>query len=191
MEPYATESSGQGRYAVRVSLRCYLGHGASGTAASMAPFVSGLRKRGLDAVAIDLPRRKAEDALPAFHSVVPSAADVVVGGHSFGGRVASLAAAEPDAPYAALVLFSYPLHPPGRPERTDARIAHWPSIRCPVLLLSGESDPFAQIDLLRAAVPLLPDAQLVTYPRLGHGVRPVLEDALDRVAAFLADIDAT
>jgi predicted alpha/beta-hydrolase family hydrolase len=174
-----------------VSLRCFLGHGASGTAASMEPFVSGLRKRGLDAVAIDLPRRKAEDALPAFHSVVPSAADVVVGGHSFGGRVASLAAAEPDAPYAALVLFSYPLHPPGRPERTDARISHWPSIRCPVLLLSGESDPFAQIELLRAAVPLLPNAQLVTYPRLGHGVGPVLEDALDRVAAFLADIDAT
>ena len=151
----------------------------------MAPFVSGLRTRGLDAVAIDLPRRKAEDALPAFHSVVPSAADVVVGGHSFGGRVASLAAAEPDAPYAALVLFSYPLHPPGRPERTDARIAHWPSIRCPVLLLSGESDPFARIELLRARLPLLRDAELVTYPRLGHTLKPVLEDALGRAAAFL------
>ena len=57
-------------------------------------------------------------------------------------------------PYAALVLFSYPLHPPGAPERTEARIAHWPAIRCPVLLLSGESDPFARIDLLRAAVAL-------------------------------------
>ncbi len=100
-------------YAVEVSLRCFLGHGASGSAASMAPFVSGLRERGVEAVAIDLPKRKAEDAVPAFHLVVPSAADVVVGGHSFGGRVASLAAAEPGAPYAALVLFSYPLHPPG------------------------------------------------------------------------------
>ncbi len=101
------------------------------------------------------------------------------------GRVASLAAAEPDAPYAALVLFSYPLHPPGSPERTDARIAHWPAIRCPVLLLSGESDPFARIDLLRAAVPRLPDGTLVTYPRLGHTLQPVLDDVLDRVAAFL------
>ncbi len=116
----------------------------------MAPFVSGLRARGVTATAIDLPKRKAEDALPAFHLVVPSAADVAVGGHSFGGRVASLAAAEPDSPYAALVLFSYPLHPPGGQERTEARIAHWPDIRCPVLLLSGESDPFANIDLLRA-----------------------------------------
>ena len=128
-------------YPWRVELRCFLGHGASGTAASMAPFVDGLRARGLTATAIDLPRRRAEDALPAFHLVVPDGPDVAVGGHSYGGRVASLAAAEPDAPYVALVLFSYPLHPPGAPEKTEARIAHWPSIRCPVLLLSGRVGP--------------------------------------------------
>ena len=151
----------------------------------MAPFVTGLRRRGLDVVAIDLPRRKAEDALPAFHHVVPSGADVVVGGHSYGGRVASLAAAEPDAPYRGLVLFSYPLHPPGAPDRTAARVAHWPVIRCPVLLLSGEADPFARIELLRTSVGLLEDAELVTYPRLGHTLKPVLDDALDRAAAFL------
>jgi predicted alpha/beta-hydrolase family hydrolase len=116
---------------------------------------------------------------------VPDDADVVVGGHSFGGRVASLAAAEPDAPYAALVLFSYPLHPPGGPERAAARIEHWPRIRCPVLLLSGESDPFARIGLLRDGVRQLPHAELVTYPKLGHTLKPVLDDALDRVAAFL------
>lgn len=153
----------------------------------MAPFVKGLQARGVDAAAIDLPRRRAEDAVPAFHGVVPSAPDVVVGGHSYGGRVASLAAAEPDAPFAALILFSYPLHAPGGHDRAAARVAHWPRIRCPVLLLSGESDPFARIDLLRAAVPTLPDATLVTYPRLGHGLRPVLDDALDRVAAFLRE----
>jgi hypothetical protein len=151
----------------------------------MAPFVAGLRVRGIDAFAIDLPRRKAEEALSAFHLVVPSAPDVAVGGHSYGGRVASLAAAEPDAPYRALVLFSYPLHPPGAPERTAARIAHWPAIRCPVLLLSGESDPFARIDLLRSSVDQLGRAELVTYPRLGHGLGAVLEDVLDRTAAFL------
>lgn len=151
----------------------------------MAPFVAGLRRRGVDAVAIDLPRRKAEDAIPSFHLAVPSAPDVAVGGHSYGGRVASLAAAEPDAPYLALVLFSYPLHPPGSPERTAARVSHWPAIRCPVLLLSGESDPFAGIELLRTSVGLLERAELVTYPRLGHTLKPVLEDVLDRSAAFL------
>jgi predicted alpha/beta-hydrolase family hydrolase len=147
--------------------------------------VDGLAARGIAATAIDLPRRRAEDALPAFHLAVPSDRDVAVGGHSYGGRVASLAAAEPEALYVALVLFSYPLHPPGAQERTDARIAHWPAIRCPVLLLSGESDPFARIDLLRAAVGRLPRAELVTYPRLGHTLKPVLDDALDRTAAFL------
>jgi predicted alpha/beta-hydrolase family hydrolase len=168
-----------------MDLRCFLGHGASGDASSMAPFVQGLRARGVTAEAIDLPKRKAEDALPAFHAAVPADVDVVVGGHSFGGRVASLAAAEPNAPYSALVLFSYPLHPPGRHDRAEARVAHWPSIACPDLLLSGESDPFARIDLLRSMVPLIRTAELVTYPRLGHTLKPVLDDALDRVAAFL------
>ena len=152
----------------------------------MSPFVDGLIARGVEASAIDLPRRKAEDSVPAFHLAVPGTPGIAVGGHSFGGRVASLAAAEPDAPYEALILFSYPLHPPGAPERTDARIAHWPAIRCPVLLLSGESDPFARIELLRAAVSRLARAELVTYPRLGHTLKPVLDDVLDRVAAFLA-----
>jgi uncharacterized protein len=170
-----------------MALHCYLGHGASGTSASMKPFVDGLVARGITATAIDLPKRKAEEAMPAFHKVVPSAPDAVVGGHSFGGRVASLAAAEPDAPYAALVLFSFPLHPPGSPDRTAARTAHFPAIRCPTLFLSGESDPFARIELLRAAVPRIGGrSELVTYPKLGHGLIPVLDDALDRVAAFLS-----
>lgn len=170
-----------------VPVRLFLGHGASGNAASMAPFVDGLRARGLTAEAVDLPRRRAEDAVPAWRAAVPDGPGVVAGGHSYGGRVASLAAAA-GAGYAGLVLFSYPLHPPGKPERTDARIAHWPSIACPVLLLSGEADPFARIELLRAKVALLPRAELVTYPRLGHGLRPVLDDALDRLARFVAGL---
>jgi predicted alpha/beta-hydrolase family hydrolase len=172
----------------------YLGHGAAGNAATMAPFVEGLRARGIDAHAIDLPRRRAEDAVAVLRLVVPEGPaeppnGIAVGGHSYGGRVASLSAARPDSTYRALVCFSYPLHPPGKPERTEARIAHWPLIACPVLLLSGESDPFARIDLLRAAVPLLPNAQLVTYPRLGHTLKPVLSDVLDRVAAFLIALE--
>jgi uncharacterized protein len=164
----------------------YIGHGASGNAASMAAHVAGLRKRGVEATAIDLPKRKAEDAVPVLRTIVPDGPGVAVGGQSFGGRVASLAAAEPDTTYAGLVLFSYPLHPPGKPQ--ELRTAHWPAIRCPVLLLSGEADPFARIDLLRAAVPALRNAELVTYPNLGHTLRPVLEDALDRTAAFLKSL---
>ena len=171
-----------------MAFRIHLGHGASGNAASMAPFVNGLRARGIDAEAVDLPKRKAEDVVPVWRAAVPNGLDVAVGGHSFGGRVASLAAAQPDAGYAALVLYSYPLHPPGQPQRAAARSAHWPSIRCPVLLLSGESDPFARIELLRSMVPAIPNARLVTFPRLGHTLKPVLDEALDLTAAFLREV---
>ena len=169
-------------------MKVLLGHGASGDAASMAPFVDGLRRRGVDAGAIDLPKRKAEDAVPAWRAAVPDGRATVAGGHSYGGRVASLAAAA-GAGYAGLVLFSFPLHPPGQPNRAAARIAHFPAIDCPVLFLSGESDPFAKLDLLRTAVEKIPGATLVTYPRLGHTLKPVLGDVLDRVAAFVGGLE--
>lgn len=168
-------------------LHVFLGHGASGDAASMTPFVRGLRLRGLVADAVDLPKRKAEDAVPAWRAAVPDGPGTVAGGHSYGGRVASLAAAA-GAAYAGLVLFSFPVHPPGGVERAAARTAHFADIACPVLLLSGEADPFARPELLRAAVARLPNAELVTYPRLGHTLQPVLDDVLDRVARFVANL---
>lgn len=170
-----------------MALRIYLGHGASGSAATMAPFVEGLVRRGLEAHPLQLPRRRAEDAVAALLDQVPDEPGVVVGGHSFGGRVASLAVAGGTRRFAGLVCFSYPLHRPGAPEM-EVRSAHWPLIACPALLLSGEADPFARIDLLRAAVPRLRTGTLVTYPRLGHTLRPVLDDALDRVAAFVVSL---
>ena len=165
----------------------YLGHGASGTAATMAPFVTGLVGRGVEAHAIDLPKRRAEEAVPTLRAIVPRGPSIVIGGHSYGGRVASLALAETPDDWAGLILFSYPLHRPGGPA-FEARTSHWPRITRPVLLLSGESDPFARIDLLRRAVRQLPNAELVTYPRLGHTLKPVLDDALDRVAEFLRQL---
>ena len=71
------------------------------------------------------------------------------------------------------------------------RTRHWADIRCPVLFLSGEADPFASIDLLREAIAMrLPQAELVTYPKLGHGLLPVLDDALDRVATWCRALGA-
>lgn len=178
-------------------MRIYLGHGASGSAATMAPWVEGLRARGLEAHALTLRRGKAEDALAGFRDQVPDEPDVVVGGHSFGGRVASLAVAGVGLPdgapaprYAALVCLSYPLHRPGAPETWAARTAHWPAVAAPALLLSGTSDPFARIDLLEAAMPLLRAGRLVTWPRLGHGLLPVREAALDAIEAFLREVRA-
>ena len=176
--------------------RIYLGHGASGTAASMRPWVDGLRDRGFDAHAVELPKRKAEDAVAAYEAQVPDEPGIVIGGHSYGGRVASLAVAGVRAegaapranPYAGLVCLSYPLHRPGAPETAGARIAHWPAITVPALLLSGTSDPFAQIGLLEAAMPALVKGRLVTYPRLGHTLKVVQADALDQIASFLAGL---
>jgi predicted alpha/beta-hydrolase family hydrolase len=166
-----------------------LAHGASGNAASMRRHVEGLQRRGLEARAIDVPVRKAEDAIERYAAVAGPLPDRIIGGQSYGGRVASLLAAATgaDGP-AGLVLFSYPLHRPGSPER-ETRTAHWTAIRCPVLFLSGEADPFARIDLLRSAVAeLLPAAELLTWPRLGHSLTSVLDAALDRVAAFVAGL---
>ena len=162
-----------------------LAPGASGTIERLHPHRDGLVARGLDVELLGLPKGTAERALPVYRDAVPEArrASVAIGGQSFGGLVASMIAAE-SAP-AALVLMSYPLHAPGRHDAWRDRTAHWPEITCPVLLLSGEADPFARLDLLRQAVDRLPDATLHTWSGLGHTLIPVIDDALDRIAAFL------
>lgn len=71
-------------------------------------------------------------------------ADWIVGGTSFGGRVASMAVAASGGAtlgVAGVLAIAYPLHPPGRP--TQMRVAHWPDIDVPMLLLSGDADEFA------------------------------------------------
>ncbi|CAM3374556.1 dienelactone hydrolase family protein [Mycobacterium frederiksbergense] len=80
---------------------------------------------------------------------------VIAGGHSYGGRMTSMVAAETEPPD-VLTLFSYPLHPPGKPER--ARTEHLPGITAPTVFTHGTADPFGTIDEIRAA------AALVTGP---------------------------
>ncbi|TQL02860.1 alpha/beta family hydrolase [Cellulomonas sp. SLBN-39] len=94
---------------------------------------------------VDLPRGRAAVArvraeAEAFAAElgVPTGR-LVVGGRSFGGRMASMAVAE-GLDVAGLLLLSYPLHPPGEPEKL--RTAHLPDVRVPVLAVSGERDPF-------------------------------------------------
>ena len=68
---------------------------------------------------------------------------MVVGGRSMGGRICSMAAAEGLA-VSGLVLLSYPLHPPGKPDRL--RVEHFPAIDVPCLFISGDNDPFGTPD---------------------------------------------
>ena len=180
--------------ATLMAMRVVIAHGASGKAASMSAHVAGLSDRGIDATAIDLPLRKAEDAVPVYReraAAMPEPlADLIISGQSYGGRVASLLAAADAGSFAGLVCFSYPLHRPGQPD-WEVRSSHWPSIDVPVLFLSGESDPFARMDLLRTAIAArLPGARLVTYPKVGHSLKSVLDDALVQVASFVAEVSA-
>src|SRR5256714_5726536 len=92
-------------------MRVVLGHGASGNAASMKPYVVGFKRRGIEAVAVDLPKGNAERAIPVFIKTSGRGHDVIGGGQSFGGRVASMAAIEAD--YGGPVPFSDALHHPG------------------------------------------------------------------------------
>ena len=154
----------------------------------MQPYVEALSRRGVEASAVQLPRGSAERAVDAYARAVERAgappAEAVIGGHSFGGRVASLLAAA-ERP-AGLVLLSYPLHRPGRPD--ERRTDHWPQIGCPVLLLSGDADPFARIELLRDAAALLAEPRLVVYARRRHGLLSVADEAATEIAAFVAGL---
>ncbi len=162
-------------------LKIFLGHGASGGVESIRPHVEGLRARGFEAGAVALPIRRAEAAVKNFLDTSGEGAGIVVGGHSYGGRVASLAAARHR--FAALLCFSYPLHPPGRPEKM--RTEHLVEIRCPALFLSGDADQFAQIDRLRDAVDAMHQARLLVFKGESHGIRGALDQALDASADFL------
>jgi pimeloyl-ACP methyl ester carboxylesterase len=164
--------------------RLFLGPGASGTIERLRPYRDALVRRHLDVELVPLPKGRADRAVPVYRDRVGGALpSSTIGGHSFGGRVASLLAAH--EPPAALVLLSFPLHAPGRQASWDERTAHFPRIACPVLLLSGESDPFADLALLQRAVDRLPDARLRTWPRVGHGLGAVLDEAMEAVATFI------
>jgi len=78
---------------------------------------------------------------------------LVLGGRSMGGRICSMAVGE-GLPALALVLVSYPLHPPGRPDRL--RVEHFPQLLPPCLFVSGTRDAFATPEELHAATAVIP-----------------------------------
>jgi predicted alpha/beta-hydrolase family hydrolase len=74
---------------------------------------------------------------------------VIAGGHSYGGRQTSMVAAEHPGLVDRLTLFSYPLHPPGKPDRL--RTEHFPGIAVPTVFTHGTSDPFGSVEEVRDA----------------------------------------
>ena len=94
-------------------------------------------------------------------------APIFLGGHSYGGRQASmLCAEEPELVY-GLLLLSYPLHPPRRPEQQ--RTQHLPDLRTPTLFVHGTRDPFGSIEELERAIKMIPaKTKLLTVEGAGH-----------------------
>ena len=90
-----------------------------------------------------------------------------LGGHSYGGRQSSLLCAEEPDLVAALLLLSYPLHPPRRPEQQ--RTQHLPDLRTPTLFVHGTRDPFGTVEELQRAIKMIPaKTKLLTIEGAGH-----------------------
>jgi predicted alpha/beta-hydrolase family hydrolase len=90
-----------------------------------------------------------------------------LGGHSYGGRQSSMLAASEPGLTDALLLLSYPLHPPKRPEQM--RTAHFPQLRTPALFISGTRDGFGSQDEIENALKLIPaPTLLLSIPSAGH-----------------------
>jgi predicted alpha/beta-hydrolase family hydrolase len=107
-----------------------------------------------------------------------------IGGQSYGGRQASMLAAEAPQLAAALLLTSYPLHPPGKP--TQLRTAHFPKLRTRCVIVHGTADPFASSDELAAAVALIPaPTKVLSIEGAGHDLKRGRFDLSAMVAALL------
>ncbi|MCV7421113.1 alpha/beta hydrolase [Mycobacterium yunnanensis] len=146
-----------------------LTHGAGGNRDSpmLVKLCDEWASRGWLAVRYDLPYRRRRPKGPPSGSATADQAGIVeavalarsltkgpvlAGGHSYGGRMTSMAVADGLA-VDVLTLFSYPLHPPGKPER--GRTEHLPLITVPTVFTHGTSDPFGTVEELRSAAALV------------------------------------
>jgi predicted alpha/beta-hydrolase family hydrolase len=109
-----------------------------------------------------------KNALAALKNLVPGR--LFLGGHSYGGRQSSMLCAEPAEnaeSVAALLLLSYPLHPPRKPEQQ--RTQHLPDLHTPALFVTGTRDPFGTIAELEQALKMIPaKTKLLTIEGAGH-----------------------
>lgn len=106
-----------------------------------------------------------------------------LGGHSYGGRQASMLLAESPALARALLLLSYPLHPPATPRRL--RTEHLPALRVPTLFVHGDRDPFGRPDEIDAARALIPaPTALLVMSRSAHALHADATSTRAIVTAF-------
>jgi predicted alpha/beta-hydrolase family hydrolase len=182
-----------------------LTHGAGGNC--NAPFLVdaavAFSAAGLQVLRVDLPFRQKrpsgppspanaaadraglKSAVGALRAIVTGG--IILGGQSYGGRQATMLAADEPGLVDSLLLFSYPLHAPGKPERL--RTEHFARLRIPALFVHGTADPFGSIAELRLAVSLIPTrTQVLPIEHAGHDLRRGRLDLGAVVAAALEQL---
>jgi predicted alpha/beta-hydrolase family hydrolase len=177
-----------------------LTHGAGGdcTMPLLVVAATAFAEAGYDVLRCDLPFRQRRpkgppspsgavadreglrQAVAALRALDPR--KIILGGQSYGGRQATLLAAEQPDLATALLLFSYPLHPPGKRERL--RVEHFPRLRVPCVFVSGTVDPFGAPADLRDAISSIPAlTEMITVDGAGHDLKRGRFDLAPVVAA--------
>jgi hypothetical protein len=159
------------------------GAGSNRNAPLLVALANAFSEHGIEVVRYDLPYRQdratgpprpgdaARDREGLREQIVKfrekHAEQVWLGGHSYGGRQASMLAAETPGLINRLLLLSYPLHPPGKTEQK--RTAHFPKLHTPALFVHGSKDPFATSGEMKTALSLIPaPVQLLEVEGAGH-----------------------
>jgi len=162
------------------------GAGANANAPLLVRMAAALAEAGYVVLRYDLPFRMARPKGPPFPAMaardregIAHAVDalrklaggrVFAGGHSYGGRQTAMAAAENSGLAAALLLLSYPLLPPHKPEQM--RTSFFPGLRTPALFVHGTADPFGTVEELRAAMTTIPaHTDLLVVEGAGHDLK--------------------
>jgi uncharacterized protein len=176
------------------------GAGAGRDQSSLVAIEEALAPEGVAVERMDFPYRvagrRSPDRPPVLIAAVREGAEalarrtglpaerVLMGGRSMGGRMCSMAVAE-GLPAAGLVLISYPLHPPGKPERL--RTEHFPALAVPCLFVSGTRDAFGTPEELWAALRSIPGPVTQAWIDGGdHGLRNRDAAVVDAVRSWLA-----
>jgi uncharacterized protein len=178
-----------------------LTHGAGGncTSSQLVAIANAVCSAGITVLRCDLPFRQerpkgppspaksARDraglkaAINVLRQIVPG--DITLGGHSYGGRQASMLCAEEPDVAQGLLLLSYPLHPPGKPNQL--RIEHLAKLRVPAVFVHGTADPFGSTAEMERALAMIPaPAKLIIIEGAGHDLKRGRFDLTGIVAAL-------
>ncbi len=196
MSPRAEGFQGATRGADRAVLLAH-GAGADMHAAALTTVADALAAAKVPSLRFNFPYKAADrrspDRPPVLLAAVRNARDelatrahvdperIVLGGRSMGGRIGSMVASDDGA--LALVLLSYPLHPPGRPEQL--RVDHFPELTMPVLFVSGTRDAFGTPDeLMKHAKKINGKVTFHWIDTGDHAFKPLKSSGLTLAAAL-------